>query len=202
MEMKTKQSRPWETAGAAALLVIGFAAGGVMADTKAAPSNLSTLFQAIQRIHQAAGTDVVWTGSTQAARTFDPPSGATEVQLSKTAKAYGRDSLRISGVYVLDPALPDDGSVKERAKALQDYLMQTLPTAPEGAGQREYYGLFAKHMLDTVKGLNGQLPIGRTPFTSLTPQQQQMALDALRAAQINGSLGTINSGLDYLQHPH
>lgn len=179
---------------ALALLITGFVGGSVLADTAAVSFKNATIFKVMQRVHRDSGADIVWTGERSAPQTFRLPSAAAEEMVPAAARPFSRDAVRVSGVYVLPPALPRMSTGKESAEALGTWLGQTLPMAPSGPG-RSLYSPYNNAMLDNAKSAWKQLPVtGATPFMQLTPDQQQAALNALRGAQVNGAMAS----LDYM----
>jgi S1-C subfamily serine protease len=177
-------------ASAVALALVGFAAGSVIAGTTPIEFKKTTLYDAMRRIHRDTGVDVLWTGDAKDARSFSVVAGEPGKMVSATASEFGRVAVPVVGITVLDPALPDAASGLDREHALAAWLTETLPTAKSGSGQGDYFAPFNDAMLSNVQGLRAQLPAGTTSFSQLTPQQQ-VALDALRATQLNGLLGAL-----------
>lgn len=181
-----------QVAGGAALFLAGCIGGSVLADTAALSFKDATLFQAAQRIHQNAGPDVVWTGVSTEPRTFNVPAADSRSMLGSAAEQFGRTLINVSGVTVLDTALPTASTGKERLSTLGAWLEKDLPTQLSGFKDHDIFAPFSKAMKANVSGLQSQLPPGTVMFTSLTPDQQQSALDALRQKQIFGLLSPLH----------
>jgi hypothetical protein len=192
VELAMKRKTLNRAIAAAAFLLTGFVGGNVLADVAGDSLKNTTLFEAMRHVHGQTTVDIVWRGADSAKRPVAVAAGAAPVTVSQAAKPFGRDAVLVSGVFVLDPALPDAQSGIDRLHALKAYLKDALPD-----GDRDVLTPFSQATNAQAKALHAGLPLTTQPFSQLSPAQQQGALDALRASQ----LGDAVSGLDYLvQH--
>jgi hypothetical protein len=189
VEVVMKTTIPKRLTLAVLFLTAGFIGGSVLARTATIAFKKAGLFQVMQRIHKDAGTAIVWKDDVPGLKSFDLEAGAPETLIVSAAKRFDRAPVRVSSVTVLDPALPDAATGKERIAALDSYLTQTLPT--DDASPDDYAYPFARQLRDNVTTLGSQLPGGTSSFSQLRADQQRALLEALRANQVNASLGTL-----------
>jgi hypothetical protein len=192
VELAMKRRTLYRAAAAAALLLAGFVGGNVLADVAGDSLKNSTLFDAMRHVHGKTTADIVWRGADSSKRSVAAAAETAPMTVSQAAKPFGRDAVLVSGVYVLDPALPDAQSGNDRLHALKAYLKGALP-----GGGRDVYTPFHQAADSQARALRAGLPLTTQPFSQLSPVQQQSALDALRATQIGDAV----QGLGYLvQH--
>ncbi|HEY3268412.1 MAG TPA: hypothetical protein VGM37_15945 [Armatimonadota bacterium] len=170
---------------AALLMIAGFAGGSALAEKGVEALSLrdANLFAAAEKAHASAAVNVVFASGSNDKQTFSASGANGRALLTSVAAPYKKEPVCVTGIYVLQDALPASKDLTQARSALGGYLKQHLPHGQED-GSRGYARAEREFAQATMKSLRSTLPAGDSSFASLSPAQQDQAMYLLRYNQV------------------
>ena len=168
---------------AVALGIAGFAAGSAIAVTGVRTIENLGLFEALRPLHHSDAVPIIYEASTDAPkRSFTIEPAAPDKVLSRIAREYGREAVKVGGIYVLERRLP--------AAVTAEGSLANVKQRLEEEGGLDLLKSFNAETANVGRSLVEGLPRNTAiPLQSLTAAQQQQTLDFLRRQQLYGSVG-------------
>jgi hypothetical protein len=166
--------------GCGVTLLCGYVVGSIAADP-GAPAAKLTLQAAFERLCADRKVSVAFR---EEDGKLEAPSGAPPPDAPRVAALYGRQAVKLNGVYVLVQAPPAVGSGADRLRALRE--------SGVAAGGPERWRGFASNWRKSAASLADELGPGSKHYSSLTASQQAEVYDFMRRWRVEGQAQNLN----------
>ena len=188
---------------AALAVTLGLGAGVVVAQGAARLAfKKATIYDTMVRLHQETGASLAFVnkgGNVPA--TFDLTSERAPKMIHAAARQFGKEEVKVASIYVLEDALPNAATSRDKIKAAEAFIDSRFPRAP---GANNAVDEFASAVQGEAKSMAGALGPGSFDLGSLTPDKRQSVLDLVRAEQYHIPAIWLSSTMTQLQqaeHP-
>lgn len=179
-------------------LLAGFVGGNVLAQT--GPRSLKfvklTLAGALGQVHRRAGVNVIAVAKKSAPQSFTVSDASTPEQWARAVgKRYGADAVSVGGVYVMEPAIGSPENAVGKLASVEEWLSGQVQSS-ESARKDDRVnglGLYVKRVEAEADEMVGLVGAGTYRFGDLPPEAQQRILDRMRAQQVAGPCGWLDS---------